>query len=72
MLCLCLVDDPIMIFLPALGSPVDKSFTFVGLRLLSQSPIFKKQIGLLLLKNQSFSEGCWYVVLLVVMMNGIP
>ena len=44
----------------------------LGLALLSQYPIFKKQIGLSLPKNQSFSDTCWYVVLLVVMMNGIP
>ena len=61
-----------MIMISDLDSPIDKSFIFVGLRLLSQSPIFEKQIGLLLLKNQSFSDSCWYVVLLVVMMNGIP
>ena len=54
--------------IPAFDNTVD----LLGLALLSRSPIFKKQIGVLLVKNQAFSDSCWYVVLLVVMMNGIP
>ena len=41
-LCLCLVDDPVMIFLPALDNPVDKSVIFVGLSIIVSISYFQE------------------------------
>ena len=59
--------------IPAFDNTVDKSFIFVGLSTIVSISYFQEtNRSIASKKNQSFSDSCWYVVLLVVMMNGIP
>ena len=58
--------------IPAFDNTVDKSFIFVGLSTIVSISYFQETNRSIASKNQSFSDSCWYVVLLVVMMNGIP